>query len=428
MNSLYGLIVAILIPRIVVAGERESGTLCARCNHEIDVGEVASICRTCGAVHHSPCWDLGEGCSAYECSTTAARRDNGFGAKLTITREELASAEPLRIESGSDRSASTQANETKKRWNRTAVTAFIIALLGIPLFGLVTGLIAMIVGCIALVGHSSMRRGMALAIFAIVVGFLDVIGWSAGLFYVLGTPHSMVALDQLTIDPASLDELPERIARAMRANVIVETGMGFGQGLGSGVILKFSDGIAHIVTNRHVVDPSYSERVQSVPKDLSSLRNISVTTVGDKSIPAAVEWLAPHGVDLAIISAPLLSNKAEEAHWDEKITPHIGDSVFAVGNPHGLGWTHSAGDISQIRHRKHGIYSIRMVQTTAAINPGNSGGGLYDSNGRLIGINTMVGDKRVAEGLGFSIALQTLMDLIPDQLRLPHQNPEQGKK
>jgi hypothetical protein len=427
---LDGFIVAILIPRIVVAGQRESGTLCARCNHEVEIGEVTSICRACGAVHHSPCWDLGEGCSAYECSTTAARRDNGLGAKLTITREELASAEPLptRAESASDQSASGKANEPKKRWNRTAVAAFILALLGIPLFGLVTGLFAMVVGCMALVGHSSMRRGMALAVVAIVIGLFEVVGWAAGLFYMLGTPHSMVALNQLTIDPESLDELPERIARAMRANVIVETGIGFGQGLGSGVILKLSDGMAHIVTNRHVVDPSYSEQVQTVPKDLSTLRNISVTTVGEKSIPAIVEWLAPHGVDLAIISAPLLSNKAEEAHWDQKITPHIGDSVFAVGNPHGLGWTHSAGDISQIRRQMHGDYNIRMVQTTAAINPGNSGGGLYDSDGRLIGINTMTGDKRVAEGLGFSIALQTLMDLIPDQLHLPHQNPEARTK
>ena len=318
--------------------------------------------------------------------------------------------------------------QTKKRWNPAGVTGFVLALIGIPLFGLVTGLIAMVVGCIALVGHSSARRGMALAVAAIVIGLFEVVGWAVGLYYVLGTPHSMIALNQLTIDPESLEELPARISRAMRANVIVETGMGLGQGLGSGVILKFNDGIAHIVTNRHVVDPSYSEKTDTVPKDLSSLRNISVTTVGEESIPATVEWLAPHGVDLAIISAPLLSNKAEEAYWDQKITPHIGDSVFAVGNPHGLGWTHSAGDISQIRRQKHGDYDIRMIQTTAAINPGNSGGGLYDSEGRLIGINSMTGDKRVAEGLGFSIALRTLMDLVPDQLHLPHQNPEPKTK
>jgi serine protease Do len=215
----------------------------------------------------------------------------------------------------------------------------------------------------------------------------------------------------------------------MRANVVVESGAGLGrQGIGSGVILKIHDGLAQIVTNRHVVDFSYSDGTRTLPKDLGSLKNIRVITVGEESIPAKVEWIAPNGVDLAIISAPVLSSKAQEAHWDHDATPHIGDQVFAVGNPQGLGWTHSAGDISQIRRQTHNDYSFRVLQTTAAINPGNSGGGLYDSDGRLIGINTMTGDKRFAEGLSFSIAFPTLLDLTPDRLEIPRKNPESSKK
>jgi serine protease Do len=115
-----------------------------------------------------------------------------------------------------------------------------------------------------------------------------------------------------------------------------------------------------------------------------------------------------------------------EAHWDRAVVPHIGDPVFAVGNPHGLGWTHTAGDISQVRRRTQDGYQFRVLQTTAAINPGSSGGGLYDAEGRLIGINTLTGDKRFAEGLGFSIALPTLLDLVPDAFGLPDRtsNPE----
>ncbi len=215
----------------------------------------------------------------------------------------------------------------------------------------------------------------------------------------------------------------------MRANVIIETSAGLGrQGLGSGVILKIRDGLAHIVTNRHIVDSNYSDSTRSTPDDLKSFRNINVTTVGNLTTPATVEWIAPKGVDLAIVTAPILSNKAEEAHWKQSAMPQIGDHVFAVGNPHGLGWTHSAGDISQIRRQAFGDYSVRILQSTAAINPGNSGGGLYDSEGLLIGINSMTGDKRVAEGLSFSIALQTLMDLLPARLNLPHINPEPDKK
>ena len=101
--------------------------------------------------------------------------------------------------------------------------------------------------------------------------------------------------------------------------------------------------------------------------------------------------------------------------------------MFAVGNPYGLNWTHTAGDISQVRRQRHGDYDFRLLQTTAAINPGNSGGGLYDSEGRLIGINTMTSDKRFAEGLGFSISLPTLLDLAPEKMDLPKRNPKAEK-
>jgi serine protease Do len=148
-----------------------------------------------------------------------------------------------------------------------------------------------------------------------------------------------------------------------------------------------------------------------------------VMTVEQISVPGRVEWIAPHGVDLAIVSAPIISGEVREAHWDSAASPHTGDDVFAVGNPYGLGWTHSAGDISQVRQRSHDGFSYRVLQTTAAINPGNSGGGLYDAQGRLIGINTMTSDKRMAEGLGFSIALPTLLKLVPEHLGLLDKNP-----
>lgn len=418
-------------PRILAAGAREAGTLCAHCAKEINLGDATSMCRDCGAVHHSACWDAAGGCRAYECSTAGKSLANGSAAMLTITREELAAAQPLpsRPVSASGEAGDSGSNRSRPRWNRVAVAAFILALIGIPLFGLVTGLIAMVVGCIALTGHSYGRKGIALAVAAIIIGLFEVIGWAAGLYAYMGTSHMMVSLDQLAIDPESLNALPERIARAMRANVVVQSGAGLGrQGIGSGVILKIRNGLAQIVTNRHMVDFDYSDDTRTTPQDLGSLKNIRVLTVGEELVPAKVEWLAPNGVDLAIISAPILSSKVEEAHWDHDITPHIGDQVFAVGNPQGLGWTHSAGDISQVRRQTHNDYSFRVLQTTAAINPGNSGGGLYDSDGRLIGINTMTSDKRFAEGLSFSIAFPTLLELAPDRLEIPRKNPEPAKK
>jgi S1-C subfamily serine protease len=430
-----------------MAGERESGTLCALCGSEIALGDATSVCRTCGAVHHGPCWDKNSGCGAYECSLTSRLHDTGMAPTITITHEELSTAVPHVVAglrtgphgAGSGDPRTTATGQKPRRWNRTAVASFIIALLGIPLFGLLTGsatlvvgciglilgLLAIVIGCIALVGHSYGRRGMALAVLAIVVGLFDIVGWAIGLSRSVSPAHSAVALNDLAIDPESLDDLPERFARAMRANVVIESVAGLGgRAIGSGVIMRIRDGMAHIVTNRHTVDLSYNGAIRPVPKDLGSLKGIHVITVGQVPVLAKVEWIAPYGVDLAIISAPVLAEEVQEAHWDRDATPHIGDEVFAIGNPHGLGWTHSAGDISQVRRQKHGDYNLRLLQTTAAINPGNSGGGLYDSEGRLIGINTMTSDKRFAEGLGFSISLPTLLELAPERLDLPVKNPK----
>src|SRR2546423_13292754 len=82
-------------PRNLTAGTRESGTLCAHCTTEIKSGDATSICRDCGAVHHSQCWDAAGGCRAYECSSAAKMHANGSAAILTITREALAAAQPL---------------------------------------------------------------------------------------------------------------------------------------------------------------------------------------------------------------------------------------------------------------------------------------------------------------------------------------------
>ena len=97
----------------------------------------------------------------------------------------------------------------------------------------------------------------------------------------------------------------------------------------------------------------------------------------------------------------------------------VGESVFAIGNPYRLGWTHTQGVISQMRTQEFDSHRVRVIQTQASINPGNSGGGLYDHDGYLIGINTWTADKSVSEGIGFAIALDSLLDLAPPPLDAP---------
>ena len=94
----------------------------------------------------------------------------------------------------------------------------------------------------------------------------------------------------------------------------------------------------------------------------------------------------------------------------------VGETVFAIGNPHDLGWSHTQGVISQFRNRDYDDRRVRIIQTQAAINQGNSGGGLYDKDGYCLGINTWTADKRISEGIGFAIAMDTLSDLAPPPL------------
>jgi S1-C subfamily serine protease len=418
-------------PRIQIAGEREAGVPCAHCGMPIQLGYSAAICRDCGALHHETCWQLKPRCGSYECSTSASAADAIAATALTITRDDLAAAVPLPSRASRESDQQRHANDasTFGRWNRASVWAFVLALLGIPLFGLIMGLVAIIVACVALAGHTRHQRGLGLAVGAIVLGLGEVIGWAVGISYFMGMPQQLVALEQFSIDPESLQDLPDRLARALRANVLIQSAAGFGQqGIGSGVVLHIRDGLAYIVTNRHVVDHHYTDATTTAPSDLDSLGDLAVTTVDQGTLPGKVEWIAPYGVDLAIVSAPVVGGGLREAHWDRKAVPHIGDPVFAIGNPQGLGWTHSAGDISQVRRRTQGGFQFRVLQTTAAINPGDSGGGLYDASGRLIGINTLTSDKRFAEGLGFSIAFPALLELVPERLKLPDQSPEEKAK
>lgn len=101
-------------------------------------------------------------------------------------------------------------------------------------------------------------------------------------------------------------------------------------------------------------------------------------------------WLAPGGVDLAIVSAPCVSGAVRTTAWPATRPSIIGDPVFAIGNPQQWGWTQAQGFVSQFRTLAVGGRDIGVIRSSAPINPGNSGGGLYDRDGFLIGVNTWV--------------------------------------
>ena len=177
---------------------------------------------------------------------------------------------------------------------------------------------------------------------------------------------------------------------------------GYGQsyevpGSGSGVILT-EDG--YIATCAHVVDGA---------------KSVKVTLNDDTSYDAAIVGTDKKN-DIAIIKIDATGLVPAVVGDSETLT--VGSEVIAIGNPLGeLRGTATAGIISATnRTIEVEGQAMTLIQTDAAISPGNSGGGLFDATGKLIGIvNAKVSDSR-AEGLGFAIPVNSVLDEISDLL------------
>ncbi len=163
------------------------------------------------------------------------------------------------------------------------------------------------------------------------------------------------------------DQMPEREFR--------------NKGLGSGFIMS-SDG--YIITNNHVVRKA---------------EEIEVILEGGKKYTAKIVGTDPV-TDLALLKIDP-EGPLPAVEIGDSSTLAIGDWVFAIGNPFGLGHTVTAGIVSA-KGRALGIGRYdNFIQTDAAINPGNSGGPLFDYEGRVVGVNTAVMAR--GQGLGFAI-------------------------
>tara|TARA_B100000902_G_scaffold156311_1_gene152649 strand:+ start:967 stop:1821 length:855 start_codon:yes stop_codon:yes gene_type:complete len=157
------------------------------------------------------------------------------------------------------------------------------------------------------------------------------------------------------------------------------------QSQGSGFI--FEDGL--VMTNAHVVNGS-----EKLIVGLSNGAKYSGKLVGQDLL-----------TDLAVIK---LEGKGPwpKAILGDSTKIEVGDWAIAVGNPFGLENTVTLGIISNLNRNvsQLGIYDKRfeLIQTDAAINPGNSGGPLLNSEGEVIGINTLI---RSGPGAGLSFAI-----------------------
>lgn len=155
--------------------------------------------------------------------------------------------------------------------------------------------------------------------------------------------------------------------------------------LGSGVIIS-SDG--YIITNNHVID--------GADKILVALPNNS------REYQAKVIGKDPKS-DIAVIKID--AKDLPYLQFANSNDVLVGDVVFAIGNPFGLGETVTQGIVSALNKSGIGINDYEnFIQTDASINPGNSGGALIDSRGALVGINTAILSRSGGNnGIGFAI-------------------------
>jgi S1-C subfamily serine protease len=164
-------------------------------------------------------------------------------------------------------------------------------------------------------------------------------------------------------------------------------------GSGSGSII---DTRGYVITNNHVIDKAY--RVYINLADGSQFEGSVVGTDSENDI-AILKFDPPAGLELQTIPFGSSDNL------------RVGQKVLAIGNPFALERTLTVGIVSglgrPIQTSQQNI--IRdMIQTDASINPGNSGGPLLDTQGRMIGINTMIySPSGGSVGIGFAIPVNT---------------------
>jgi len=168
------------------------------------------------------------------------------------------------------------------------------------------------------------------------------------------------------------------------------------EGLGSGVIVSEN---GYILTNNHVVADADELNVE-----LPDGRTFKARVVGaDPKTDVAVIKIEEHNLPAVVVAD---SDKLR-----------VGDIVFAVGNPLGVGQTVTMGIVSATGREVHLLDDVsgyeNFIQTDAAINQGNSGGALVDAKGRLIGINSAIlSTSRGNIGIGFAIPINLASNIM----------------
>ncbi|MGL4981548.1 MAG: S1C family serine protease [Treponemataceae bacterium] len=174
-------------------------------------------------------------------------------------------------------------------------------------------------------------------------------------------------------------------------------------GSGSGSII---DTRGYVVTNTHVVDKANKIFITLADGSQYEAKLIGTDTASDIAV---LKFDPPRNTELKTIV------------FGDSTNLKVGQKVIAIGNPFGFERTLTTGVVSSlgrpIQTSRNTI--IRdMIQIDAAINPGNSGGPLFDSKGKMIGINTMIYSRTgTSAGIGFAVPVDTARRVVSELIQ-----------
>ena len=236
------------------------------------------------------------------------------------------------------------------------------------------------------------------------VGGGDAGGSTGGTAFAAFTPSSGLTPQQIYDE--NVGSVVEIVTTFPGTTDIFGQSSGGRQGLGSGFVVS-KDG--YILTNAHVV----SENGQAV-----GTVEVVFKSSGDQkaSVQGTVVGV-DESTDVALIKVDTSqTGDLRPVELGDSSKVKVGEQVVAIGNPEGLDFTLTTGVVSATDREMqspNGSTISGGIQTDAAINPGNSGGPLFDSAGRVIGINEQISTQSGGnEGLGFAVPIDTAVQVM----------------
>ena len=174
-------------------------------------------------------------------------------------------------------------------------------------------------------------------------------------------------------------------------------------GSGSGSVI---DTRGYVLTNNHVIQNAFKVNI-----NLSDGSQYEGTVVGTDP-----------DTDLAVLKfEPAKGSALQVVPYGDSDGLKVGQKVLAIGNPFGFERTLTVGIVSGLGRpieitRNHIVRD--MIQTDASINPGNSGGPLLDTQGRMIGINTMIySPSGASAGVGFAVPVNIAKKVVTELIQ-----------